>query len=254
MKPLSAQRVIDVTQNVAGPFERPGAGDDTRHWTPQIGDGMSATYATFNRPGEEAFRGEGVTHCADCDGPLFRGQTTVVVGGGDSALQEALALAAYSDTLHLVHRDGAFTANAALVEQVRATPNVLPIMNATVTALQGNGILAAATIRERDGTERELRCVGFIACVGLAPATAFLSGCDFAHAGRACHRGREPANVVAPLLCGRRRARRFRRTIDGCCRGCGAGGRCHLQRSGQELVFLRRREAPPVRRSAIKAG
>ena len=49
MKPLSAQRVIDVTQNVAGPFERPGAGDDTRHWTPQIGDGMSATYATFNR-------------------------------------------------------------------------------------------------------------------------------------------------------------------------------------------------------------
>lgn len=71
-------------------------------------------------PGEDEFEGRGVSQCADCDGPLFQDQEVVVVGGGDSALQEALALAHFARRVHLVHRRGGFRARRHLADAVAA--------------------------------------------------------------------------------------------------------------------------------------
>jgi thioredoxin reductase (NADPH) len=134
-----------------------------------------ARLRTLGIPGEAEYEHRGVSHCADCDAPLFEGQEAVVVGGGDSALQEALVLSAYCKRVHLVHRDAAFTAREEFVAKLRETPNIVTYMNTVVEALQGDEQLAGAHLRDtRSGARQVLPCSGFFAYVGLEPNTAFL--------------------------------------------------------------------------------
>jgi thioredoxin reductase (NADPH) len=82
------------------------------------------TLKTLGIPGEEPLRGKGVSHCASCDAPLLRGRIVGVVGGGDSALQEALTLAQHAARVIVLHRGTAFSAQAAYIEQVQENPKI----------------------------------------------------------------------------------------------------------------------------------
>jgi len=125
-------------------------------------------------PGEAEFEYRGVASCADCDGPMYQGADVVVVGGGDSALQEALVLAQFCRQVHLVHHGKALTAHARLIEKVRACPNITELSAHEVTAIRGEkGVDRVDVVNCSDRTTKEIACTGIFAYIGLEPTSGF---------------------------------------------------------------------------------
>lgn len=125
-------------------------------------------------PGEIEFEGRGVSQCADCDGPMFGDTEVVVVGGGDSALQESLVLAQYCSKVHLVHRGSTYRGRADLAARVKANEKIVPVWNATVTGVSGGNMVEKIGVKHADGRAEEIAAAGLFAYVGLAPNTDFV--------------------------------------------------------------------------------
>jgi thioredoxin reductase (NADPH) len=135
------------------------------------------TLKTLGIPGEEQFRGKGVSHCASCDAPLLRNRIVGVVGGGDSALQEALTLAQHASRVIILHRGTAFSAQAAYVQQVQKNPKIEVRFGTIVEEAIGNGGLTSVRTRTvADGTTGQIELTGLFVYVGLAPATTLVNG------------------------------------------------------------------------------
>jgi thioredoxin reductase (NADPH) len=135
------------------------------------------TSKTLGIPGEEQLRGKGVSHCASCDAPLLRNRIVGVVGGGDSALQEALTLAQHAARVIILHRGTAFSAQAAYIQQVQQNPKIEVRFGSIVEEAIGNGGLKSVRTRTvADGSSSEIELSGLFVYVGLAPATAWLGG------------------------------------------------------------------------------
>jgi thioredoxin reductase (NADPH) len=127
--------------------------------------------------GEARLHGKGVSHCASCDGPLLRTRVVGVVGGGDSALQEALTLARWASQVIILHRGNAFSAQAAYRDRVREQTNIEVRFSTVVEELIGEGVLTGVRTRDvTDGTRTDLELAALFVYVGLKPNTAWLDG------------------------------------------------------------------------------
>ena len=156
-------------------------------WTLATGEGevragavVIATGTTSKElgiPGEARLRGKGVSHCASCDGPLFRTHTVGVVGGGDSALQEALTLAQFASRVIVLHRGTALSAQAAYRQRVNDHASVEVRTGTVIEEVLGDPVMTGVRIRTTtDGTRGDLELAGLFVYVGLTPATGWLGG------------------------------------------------------------------------------
>ena len=133
-------------------------------------------------PNENELVGEGISYCAVCDGAFFKGQTVAVLGGGNSALQEAVLLSEGCSKVYVIQNLDYFTGEAKLVEKLKAKDNVEFIMGTVITALKGEKSLEGLTLKkESDGSESELSVDGLFVAIGLIPnnkAFADIAGLD----------------------------------------------------------------------------
>lgn len=127
--------------------------------------------------GEKALIGHGLTSCATCDGAFYRDVPVCVIGGGDSACEEAGFLTRFASTVYLIHRRDALRASKIMAERTLANPKIEPVWNATVSAYHTDeqGEMRAVTLKDTvDGSERELEVKCVFVAIGHVPNSAFL--------------------------------------------------------------------------------
>ena len=126
-------------------------------------------------PGEEKLMGRGVSHCASCDGPLYNDQTVGVVGGGDSALQEALTLTNYAANVLLLHWDEAFSAQQTYRQRVIENAKITPRYRTVIEEVLGDEVVTGVRVRNLKTDEiSQVELAGLFVYVGLQPNTELL--------------------------------------------------------------------------------
>lgn len=139
-------------------------------------------YRKLDVPGEDKFRGSGVSYCGTCDAPFFRGKHVVAVGGGNTAVEETLHLAKFAEKVTMIHRRNEFRASRVLVEELQAKANEpdsnLIIKYSTVaTAIEGQNKVTSVKLKNvKDDSEDDYPCDGVFIFVGMVPNTDFLKG------------------------------------------------------------------------------
>jgi thioredoxin reductase (NADPH) len=142
-----------------------------------LATGASARY--IGLASEKEFMNRGVSACATCDGalPLFRDQPLVVVGGGDSAMEEAIFLTRFAKKVMLVHRRETFRASKIMLERAQAHPKIEFLVPWQVEEVVGDKVVKGVKIKNSDSGERQdLKCAGVFVAIGHEPNTKFLKG------------------------------------------------------------------------------
>jgi thioredoxin reductase (NADPH) len=140
-----------------------------------------ASHKHLGAPGEELLETKGVTYCATCDGalPVFRNQPLVVVGGGDSACEEALYLTRFGSVVHLVHRRNSLRASKIMAERTLSNPKIKPIWDSVVTEVldvKQDKVTGVRLKNLRTGAESVLNCAGVFIAIGHGPNTEIFKG------------------------------------------------------------------------------
>jgi len=125
-------------------------------------------------PGEEKFTGKGVSYCATCDGPFFRDEEILVVGGGDTAVQEADFLTKFARKVTVIHRRDTLRATKVLQEKAFANKHIEFIWNSNIIAIEGEKEVERVRIRNNEGEEQEIGASGIFILIGTIPNNEIL--------------------------------------------------------------------------------
>ena len=124
-------------------------------------------------PGEDRFIGKGVSYCATCDGPLFKGKTVAVIGGGDSAVAEALYLSKFASSVKVIHRRSQLRASRILDEKATAEPRIEFIWDTVVTEVEGDNVVRQLTLKNTKNDKiSTLDSAGVFVAIGSKPNSA----------------------------------------------------------------------------------
>ncbi len=149
--------------------------DEDQHQARAVIVATGSALKELGVPGEAKLMGRGVSHCASCDGPHYNGRAVGVVGGGDSALQEALTLSNYAASVFVFHRGESFSGQHALLERVVSNPKVSPRYQTVVEEVLGDDVVTSVRVRNvRTNQIAEIDLAGLFVYIGLKPNTALL--------------------------------------------------------------------------------
>jgi thioredoxin reductase (NADPH) len=138
---------------------------------------MGSGYRQLGLADEERLSGHGVSWCATCDGFFFRGKDIAVVGGGDSAVEEATFLTRFANSVTIVHRRDELRASKIMANRAMKDPKIIFAWNSEVTRLHGDKSLDAITLRDTEsGAERRLDVAGLFIAIGHEPRSELLMG------------------------------------------------------------------------------
>jgi thioredoxin reductase (NADPH) len=174
-----------ITENVTR-FEPGSDGEPHRVWIDDeeyraraVVLAMGAEHKKLGVPGEEELGGRGVSYCATCDAAFFKDRATIIVGGGDSAMEEAIFLAKFSSKVVIVHRRDEFRASKIMLERARATENIEFKTPFTVDEFlpDDSGVLCKARLRNTEtGETEDLPMSGAFIAIGHEPQSAIVQG------------------------------------------------------------------------------
>jgi thioredoxin reductase (NADPH) len=153
--------------------------DETEHRARTVVLAMGAEHKRLCIPGEQALGGRGVSYCATCDAAFFRDSRTIIVGGGDSAMEEAIFLSKFASKVTVVHRRDDFRASKIMLERARAQENIEFLTPYVVNEFVAgeNGALGHARLRNAEtGEERTLEVSGAFIAIGHEPQSGLVAG------------------------------------------------------------------------------
>ena len=140
-----------------------------------VATGASAMY--LGLPSEEKFRGKGVSACATCDGFFFRGKEVVVIGGGDTAMEEATFLSKFAARVTIIHRREEFRASAIMLDRAKKDPKISFLTNKIVEEILGDTAVTGVRLKDaKTGEATTYQTQGFFLAIGHTPSTKFLEG------------------------------------------------------------------------------
>lgn len=176
-------------------------------------------------PGEEEYKGRGVSYCATCDGMFFRGKEVIVNGGGDTAFEDALYLSNICSKVYIVHRREGFRASASSVKKAEGHDNIEFILNAVVKEISGDeSRVTSVTLKDTvTGEEKKVECSGIFVAVGRIPESDLykdvlnLDPAGYIVAGEDCR-----TNVDGVFAAGDIRTKKLRQIVTACADGANA--------------------------------
>ena len=136
---------------------------------------MGSEYRKLGLDDENRLSGSGVSWCATCDGAFFRNRTVAVVGGGDSAMEEATFLTRFADVVYIIHRSDQFRASPAMLSRAQADPKIKFITHAAVTGILGDTVVTGVTLEHTDGSSSTLEIDGLFVAIGSDPRTGLIA-------------------------------------------------------------------------------
>lgn len=175
---FGTEMIDDVVTEIVGmssPFTVKTATRSIETKTVIIATGASAMW--LGVPGEERLQGKGVSACATCDGFFFRGKEIVVVGGGDTAMEEATFLTRFANKVTIVHRREEFRASKIMIDKAKNNPKIAFVMNTTIEEILGDDHVTSLRTRNVvSGEEGAITCDGIFMAIGHKPNTAIFKG------------------------------------------------------------------------------
>ena len=176
-------------------------------------------------PNEQRLRGKGVSACATCDGFFFKGKEVVVIGGGDSAMEEANSLTKFASHVTIVHRREEFKASKIMLARAEANPKIKFIVNATVIDVLGEATVSGVKIKHNDtGAEEIVEAQGYFAAIGHTPATKLFAtaGVEVNSKGYIVPKVFTETNIPGVFVAGDVHDHRYRQAVTAAGEGCKA--------------------------------
>ncbi len=224
---FGAELILDDATDVSleGDVKTVTTGDGTTYQARAVILAMGSAYRELGLPDEKRLSGHGVSWCATCDGFFFRDQDILVIGGGDSAVEEATFLTKFARSVTIVHRRDTLRASKIMADRAAANDKIQFAWNSTVEALHGEDKLTGVTLRDTvTGQSREVPATGMFVAIGHDPRNELVTGVvDLDPAGYVLTEdGSTRTNVPGVFACGDLVDHTYRQAITAAGSGCAA--------------------------------
>ncbi len=187
-----------------------------------------AAHKKLGVAGEAEFNGRGVSYCATCDGPFFRGGKIVVVGGGDSACEEAFYLSSLADSVILVHRRGELRAQKAIQQKIQKAKNISVLFNTEIEKIEGDKKVNGVVVKNnKTGMTENIKCDAVFVFVGMNPRTELVNMLRKDEGGYLITNYKMETAVTGIYAAGDVRAKPFRQLITAAADGAIAANQAH---------------------------